>query len=366
MVTAIEKVGHVPELVENIIRFADAETQIHAAWNVSSLWRHTVTHVVATSDLSRQSQLSKAVEIHGLLDLDVTNILPEPSAEDFQKFENELLLLQELNEPLEDAPANKWSGIYPPYWPAHIYASNALPSHERDLYDKIRRPFALRWRSNRWFDFTQFKMNPYLQTVFSQQLSESVGNYEFQLQSLHQSNNLVFGIVPHLQPLIDLIGSMQLTEPPVKAIELCVQVPFAHPERPGPSEHPLSSYDKMHTAIHVLNENGLTCAQLLDALGECAESVMVHWRLSARQFRGDVLKLEHYTDGIWRLRGRPTIHVTLSNTNSCENKYRSGTMQVPSIIDRQLEWIPMELVRTMEHVEIRDGRICRHPADLER
>jgi len=31
VVTAIEKAGHVPELVENIIRFADAETQIHVA-----------------------------------------------------------------------------------------------------------------------------------------------------------------------------------------------------------------------------------------------------------------------------------------------------------------------------------------------
>lgn len=48
VVSAIEKVGHVPELVENIIRFADAETQIRVTWNVSVLWRYTVAHMMGT------------------------------------------------------------------------------------------------------------------------------------------------------------------------------------------------------------------------------------------------------------------------------------------------------------------------------
>ena len=370
VVTAIEKAGHVPELVENIIRFADAETQIHVAWNVSALWRHTVAHVMANSNSFRPSHPYEVVELGSKRNLAAMSGLPEPSNQEFQKFERELQLLRGLYEPLEVSPHNHWSGIYPPYWPARICASKTLSDRIKDLYHEHDR-YSTCLETDELHDFTQLKMNPYLQTVFSRQLTESTGVYEFKLQSLSVSTSLIhgippliYGVNPYRRTFVDLMGSMQLTQPPCKAIELCVQIPFQSPD--SQPKHPISFRNSTHTAIHVLNENGVTCAQLFDALEESAKRVMEHWELCARKFRENVLELEEYTDGIWVLRGTQTVHIVLSDSERCEKKWNWGSMQVSLIVDRQLEWIPMELVRTMEHVEFRDGRVCRNPADLER
>ncbi|KAI4952443.1 hypothetical protein J4E91_002913 [Alternaria rosae] len=179
VVSAIEKVGHVPELVENITRFADSETQIRVTWNPY-----------------------EDIELGSSQDLNATGGLSEPSDEDFQKFEQELLLLRELQESCDaarvTAQSPEWSGIYPPYWPARIYASKALPDHLKILHGQVRSRYSLNSYTNKWHDFTQFKTNPYVQTVFAQQLTESVEAYEFKLQSLDQINNLIFGTTPHL------------------------------------------------------------------------------------------------------------------------------------------------------------------------
>lgn len=368
IVTAIEKAGHVPELVENIIRFADAETQMHAAWNVSTLWRHTVAHIMTTPNSFRPSLPYEVVERGSTQNLDAIGGLPEPSDEDFQKFEQEMLLLREFQASRDADVAARdysWSGIYRPYWPARIYASKALPDHLKTLYHLVSIRYSLDSKTNGWRDFTQFKMNPYFQTVFVRQLTESVGVYEFKFQPLDRIENLVFGTTPYLGAFRGLVGPMQLIQPPCKAIELRVQVPFQHPDTTRDFGFPLSTYDSMGTIVHVLNSSGITCEQLCKALEECAEMVLWHWRICADQFRENVLGLEHYTNGIWTLRGRPTIYIVLSDIRPRTLNVPSSTINMPSIIDRQLEWIPKELVRTIEHVEIRDGRLRRYPADLK-
>ncbi|KAI4676382.1 uncharacterized protein J4E88_007298 [Alternaria novae-zelandiae] len=368
VVTAIEKAGHVPELVENIIRFADEETQMHAAWNVSTLWRHTVAHVMTTPNSFRPLLPYEVVERGSTRNLDAMSSLPEPSDEDFQIFEQEMLLLREFQASRDADVATRdyaWSGIYRPYWPARIYASKALPDHLKTLYHLASIRNSLNSETDEWRDFTQFEMNTYFQTVFARQLTESVGVYEFKLEPLDRIENLVFGTTPYLGAFRGLVGPMQLTQPPCKAIELRVQVPFVHPDTQRDVGYPLFTSDSMNTIVHVLNSSGITCEQLCEALEECADMVLRHWRRCAKQFRENVLGLEHYTNGIWTLRGRPTIYIVLSDIRPRTLNVSSSALNVPSIIDRQLEWIPKELVRTTEHVEIRDGRLRRYPDDLE-
>ncbi|KAH6883303.1 hypothetical protein BKA58DRAFT_397505 [Alternaria rosae] len=174
------------------------------------------------------------IELGSSQDLNATGGLSEPSDEDFQKFEQELLLLRELQESCDaarvTAQSPEWSGIYPPYWPARIYASKALPDHLKILHGQVRSRYSLNSYTNKWLDFTKFKMNPYFQTVFARQLTESVEAYEFKLQSLDQIDNLIFGATPYLRTFVDLVGPMQLTQPPCKTIELRVRVPFQDPE----------------------------------------------------------------------------------------------------------------------------------------
>lgn len=206
--------------------------------------------------------------------------------------------------------------MYPPYWPTRSYASKALLDHFKILHGQVRSRYSLNSYTNKWHDFTQFKTNPYFQTVFAQQLTESVEAYEFKLQSLDQIDNLIFGTTPHLRTFVDLMGPMRLTQSACKAIELRVRVPFQDPETTRTFGYPLSSNDSMNNIVHVLDLCGITCAQLCEALEECAEMVLCHWRVCAKQLRENMLELEHYTDGIWTLSGRPTIHIVLSDTPS--------------------------------------------------
>jgi hypothetical protein len=41
-------------------------------------------------------------------------------------------------------------------------------------------------------------------------------------------------------------------------------------------------------------------------------------------------------------------------------------MYIPSLVERQLEWILIMLVRTKVYVGIHDERVQQYPADLER
>jgi hypothetical protein len=36
----------------------------------------------------------------------------------------------------------------------------------------------------------------------------------------------------------------------------------------------------------------------------------------------------------------------------------------PTPIERQLEWLPKELVRVEDYVEVHSGKVCRYPADM--
>ena len=140
VVTAAERVGHVPELVENTLRFAGPQTQICLAWKVSPLWRDKIVHVVKTSnDLHsfRHPFPCGAAEQGEQRDLDPSLRFLEPSDEEFESYYNELLLLCGI----KDSPGEhrcSWPYVCSPHWPAQIRASKALPSHMAQTEDDLR------------------------------------------------------------------------------------------------------------------------------------------------------------------------------------------------------------------------------------
>jgi hypothetical protein len=82
--------------------------------------------------------------------------------------------------------------------------------------------------------------------------------------------------------------------------------------------------------------------------------------------------MEQFEDNAWAWSGHPKLIMQLGSTNTSLPYTRpydtSGDMWSKpngSPIERQLEWLPKELVRVEDYVEVRDGKVFRYPSDLE-
>jgi hypothetical protein len=118
-------------IVENILRFADADTLIHLAYKVSSVWKDTGFHVIKTSENFRSvgnPYPCGPVEYGEQCDLNSSLRFLEPSDEKFERYDKEVLLILGIKDLLRE-PRYIWPDICLPEWPA--------PSEYRKPYQVI-------------------------------------------------------------------------------------------------------------------------------------------------------------------------------------------------------------------------------------
>jgi hypothetical protein len=113
----------------------------------------------------------------------------------------------------------------------------------------------------------------------------------------------------------------------------------------------------------VRSDEGVSCDQLLDALYEYVEYAWAYWRNYSDILRRRVEELEEFTDTFWVVSGRPKLFLKLGSTNHSLLDIRkldlgdSWSRPNGTPIERQLEWLPKELVRVEDYVEVRAGKV---------
>jgi hypothetical protein len=216
-------------------------------------------------------------------------------------------------------------------------------------------------KDNTWEDFTQFRLNPFLHAIFRENLSLNMGVYELKLQSLHCSHDFVFSTIANFEALVDLIGPMHVTQPPCKAIEVCIET--LSPRYDRMRTHSNGSYKK----VHVSNLEGVTCAQLLGAFEKSARRTLWHWHFSACQTKTKIWRMDEFTDAVLRIHGAPTLPFQLlkipSGFTRGDEIYEYMFIHDTPPTERQLEWILTELVRIEDYKTVRDEEPCQYPKD---
>ena len=100
--------------------------------------------------------------------------------------------------------------------------------------------------------------------------------------------------------------------------------------------------------------------QVLEAFQEFVPSVLSPWHGCARLLRKELWNMEQYTDDIWCMNGAPKVILRFSKLKKypygmdVRQKQYSDWEYIPNStpIERQLEWIPTDLVRVEEYKAI--------------
>ena len=382
VVAAAERVGHIPELVENILRFADPATQIRSAWNTSFAWRQTAADVIARSqgpDSFQGTHPCGAVEESQDRPAEFALAGRNPTTEEMQNLQRDVALsLMTIQRRSGIGVRNL--DIRVPIFPTRVTCSTLLPRSTADSYNELRACSMLGFHTcgaglQGWHEFTQLEINPYLSAVFHGIVLTDRGTLEIKLRPKNHVDDLLF---PCAKPpaLRDVVWPMQLSQPPCKVVDVSVQVPhwwfngWKTDRRGDPVDckHE-ATYDRVQQIEKISNNDGVTCGQIIEVLESRMVACLLHWQACAAKLRKEVETMEEFTD-LWCLSGAPKFVLRLGQdtTNGSEifkQEDKCRPLVASSVIERQLEWLPMELVRVEEYTEIRDGKIYHYPADLE-
>jgi hypothetical protein len=148
-----------------------------------------------------------------------------------------------------------------------IEGSPISEAHEATL-DEFVGP-AWKKRGGKYKDFSQFLLNRHFKALLSCRVTYSMRMYEVTLVS--ETLSCVPILFPTLaKELLSLVGSMQVTQPPCKVIEICIEMAPSTPWLSTGSENglwaPASTTRWLYRPNFVRSDNGVTCKQLLDVL----------------------------------------------------------------------------------------------------
>jgi hypothetical protein len=256
--TSIASTAHrafyISEILEDITRFLDSESILKVR-NVRSIWRAIVAVVLGSQ--FRMAYPCPAIAYGELIPSGLNWMQPD---------EAEIL---EVNQAVSDRldPESKSSCNRTSfYYPARISQASCLPE---DLWTAFRnlwnldyrfpptrmRPMSLEAEDNRWFDLSQFVLNPYFAEIFDGRLRKHYGHIEIALHP--QPDPLTRSAFLKQKCLGSLVRPMFATAPPCKGLGLYVST----------SAH---LYDNTYPVrlAHIHDEDGIKVGQLLDALDE--------------------------------------------------------------------------------------------------
>jgi hypothetical protein len=246
--SAVHRGLRIPEVRELILTLASPDTLL-SAWTVCSAWQDTARYVFEVDHQHfYASYPCPPVDCRGDIDPGLQWLIP--SAEELAKFDSDLADAQPM---VDDMPATRFE-MAPPYFSARLtealklsedistrfktfdwfqqdyhyngkalMARNAL-AEGRDVnpYLPTRAILPLlgisSTHSPQWFDFSQFKLNPYFEAFFGDRISLKNGRFDVALRKSIHMPLYDKNLIP--DDILALLGSMHITQPPIKQVSL--------------------------------------------------------------------------------------------------------------------------------------------------
>ena len=251
---------HIAEIIEMIVGLLDPESMLSVR-SVSSALRDTVAFVLGLQ--YRKKIPCDPISYHQLmpsgldwmppteteiseLDLDIRN-RSVPNSTHATRFLPTARIVQAQCLPTATwtATRNMWNSKYSRY------------------VDRVLQ-LSLDASDNRWLDFSQIKINPYLSHCFGDRAQETDGMFEIKL--LSGPELITQSPFARLESLSSQVRPMHATQPPCKSLAIGVCISDAREERMW-----------IRRLALIEAEDGVRIGQLVDALDEHATTIVDSW-----------------------------------------------------------------------------------------
>ncbi|KAI2480340.1 hypothetical protein Ptr902_08521 [Pyrenophora tritici-repentis] len=320
------KALRIPELLDHILQFADAEAQI-SAWFVSKEWRKSATSII-TGHLFHRFWNSPAtrrpVEYDTVVDGN-PDIWDPSTCEEVDLFSNTLTQsMQRIHRGTtkDDGRRHRLVARKTLYFPAHYTQASNLPtalSMVLDSFDDTQHgTMENRYgivhieptshHPNRyWLDFGQFEINPYFTALFPRWLACVNGRIEMTLRSELAGSLLVNPFVS--TKAFEFLGPMFLANPP------CGVVGIYHNAYTTFLPHEDREYLKISNKellVRLQNDEGVKLGDIIAALIRHAPRVLASWPEQAPTLR-EKIATGHWQEDVWRVPGHPRFILLLDS-----------------------------------------------------
>ncbi|KAI4925386.1 hypothetical protein J4E85_007265 [Alternaria conjuncta] len=208
-------------------------------------------------------------------------------------------------------------------------------------------------RTDRWHDLSQLSISPYLEALLTadDQIKHRLGRWEITLRPSSSLKTLVFNDDFATKVVLNNIGSLQVTNPPCRALGL-------YHDDPGGSVA-----ESTRLLVRVKNDNGVSIAEFAHALQYAAPTTHEAWMANANHLVNKIRRSPRSHD-IWHIPGAPTIRVHLDNVSMPEsgdpvsyglhpNRYAQMKAE-PDRRSREMAWISEDLLEPTGAIVDRD------------
>ena len=373
----------IPEILENVLRLTDAETQL-LAWNVCHMWRDTIKIV-----LEQVQKNDTAARPIGFGELISADILPLMKATQSELAELEVQVQSALERILTWSKRGKEQDIKNNivWFPARLtQATNIPPSVSLDIRVVHGRQCArrggllfplspedynarspelaqLRYRQDledappAWLDLTQVQINPHFAELVSERINFSNGKWQITLRPARTPHCAIIRREQFPQAPLKRIESLFVTDPPVKALDLQVWVPK--------KENP---HDKSTLSIRsVADDAGVRIGQLLSAIEGISEDAIKHWLFFTWIHLRKAIEEGHGRRDLWFYPPVPTVTIALkaydgdsvdewlAANQNVWGTWKTSQSAMRDYQTRRQEWVPLD--RSAPDQEHENGRL---------
>ena len=269
LVESHHRVLRIPELLNTILGYLNPGSQFTAR-NVCHQWRAALGDMIGYK--FRTHKPCGPIEYLQPIASDFPEL--RPSISEIDNMRNEVTQFLAVPQSLSrDAPMLDSCFNFP----ARLHQAVALDDSTLDLFHNMLNTDPYHRLAPKlpdvpsWMDLTQVTFNPYFTHLFSGRLTFPFGYCSIDL--VLDCDNVTNSPAVRSQEAYDLISPMYVTQPPCKA--LGVYADYGKP--------PNLRYSRLGRAV---DENGVTIANLLDTLRQCAPKAIERWRIeviSAKQ-----------------------------------------------------------------------------------
>ena len=261
---------HVNEILENILRHATPSSQ-YAAWNVSVAWRDMIAFILKSQ--YRSHIPCSPVDYDQLVNIKIQWL--QPSA----------LEIAHTTEVVDKVLRSAGQHTYF-YFPARLTQAHQLPELTSNaigtLVQRKLQYFGLtyprREEGRRWLDLSQIQFSPYFLDLFRDCIQLKLGRCEITVYR-ELEERLASQSSPLADPeLGELIESMFLTQPPIKALGIY-----------SPSN---TVTGRLKSVARICNTDGIRIRDLLSGLEQVLTNAINIWRNYAQAQRKTIAEPE--------------------------------------------------------------------------
>jgi len=351
------RIFHIPELLDLILSLTDPETQV-SALSVATFWASSALSVISSQ---KNVHGFRSLHVHPPIEygqLITPELVPRrPTSDDIEQFGAHLRRLIERRY-------NGRAKII--YCPARYTQIRDLPGdiaqalNELDVSQRHKvhqhLPFVVaRDTDVYWLDLSQFEVNPYFEQLFAREdrIRSRLGRWEINLRASTTKGHLLIEHDDTVDSLIHAIGSMHVTNPPVRCLGVYHNSMCAE-GMPG--------FNKL--LVRVRNDEGIRIAELLAALESVAPTVLETWRFNTQFLLDHRLKNAHWLDNVWLFPGVPRLSIHLDHTDMSDEVIDYQAMKTFADVDAA-EAVAQEKMGYRHHIT-RVAYMCAEPFRAER